>query len=288
MRTRERLPIIFPMRPPIVFAHANGFPAGTYRVLFEAWRAAGWRVLALPMFGHDPKRPPKSNWPHQRDELIDFIEHEGAAPAYLVGHSMGGYLSLLAASKRPGLARGIVLLDSPVVGGLLAHGVRVFKATGWGKRFSPGRISTKRREHWPGADLGDVHAHFAAKPAFARWAPGVLDDYVASGTRPDAAGTGRVLAFERDIETALYETLPHHLVPLLRRHPVGCPVAFIGGRQSTEVRQVGMVATRRITRGRIQWIDGSHLFPFERPHATAACVLARLKAFEAAASASDG
>ena len=32
----------------LVFSHANGFPAGTYRVLFEAWRAAGWRVVALP------------------------------------------------------------------------------------------------------------------------------------------------------------------------------------------------------------------------------------------------
>ena len=27
----------------IVFSHANGFPEGTYRVLFEAWRAAGWK-----------------------------------------------------------------------------------------------------------------------------------------------------------------------------------------------------------------------------------------------------
>ena len=36
----------------IVFAHANGFPASTYRVLFEAWRAAGWVVLAPERFGH--------------------------------------------------------------------------------------------------------------------------------------------------------------------------------------------------------------------------------------------
>ena len=37
--------------PTIVFAHANGFPAGTYRVLFDAWRAAGWRVCAVDKFG---------------------------------------------------------------------------------------------------------------------------------------------------------------------------------------------------------------------------------------------
>ena len=54
----------------IVFSHANGFPAGTYRVLFESWRAAGWRVLALPRIGHDPNYPVSGNWPHLRDELL--------------------------------------------------------------------------------------------------------------------------------------------------------------------------------------------------------------------------
>ena len=48
---------------PIVFAHANGFPAGTYRALFEQWRAAGRTVHALDRFGHDPRFPVSSNWP---------------------------------------------------------------------------------------------------------------------------------------------------------------------------------------------------------------------------------
>ena len=50
-------------RLPIVFSHANGFPAGTYRVLFEAWRAAGHAVHAVEKFGHDPAWPVTSNWP---------------------------------------------------------------------------------------------------------------------------------------------------------------------------------------------------------------------------------
>ena len=29
-------------KPAIVFAHANGFPAGTYRLIFETWRSAGY------------------------------------------------------------------------------------------------------------------------------------------------------------------------------------------------------------------------------------------------------
>ena len=85
-------------------------------MLFEAWRAAGHRVHAVEKFGHDARFPVTSNWPHLRDQLIDFIEHEAKAPVYLVGHSLGGYLSVLAASRRPELACGVVLLDAPLLG----------------------------------------------------------------------------------------------------------------------------------------------------------------------------
>ena len=49
------------MRPTIVFSHANGFPAGTYRLLFEAWRGAGFKVAAVERFGHDPAYPVSNN-----------------------------------------------------------------------------------------------------------------------------------------------------------------------------------------------------------------------------------
>ncbi len=114
----------------IVFAHANGFPAGTYRQLFEPWREAGWRVLALPKIGHDPRFPVTSNWPHLRDELLHFIDSEAAAPAYLVGHSLGGYLTLLAATRRPEVARGIVLLDSPLLPTWMARSRAVLQGLG--------------------------------------------------------------------------------------------------------------------------------------------------------------
>ena len=62
---------------PIIFSHANGFPAGTYRLLFEAWQAAGRRVAAVERFGHDPRYPVSSNWPRLRDQLVDFIQAQG-------------------------------------------------------------------------------------------------------------------------------------------------------------------------------------------------------------------
>ncbi len=269
------------MNPPpaIVFSHANGFPAGTYRVLFEAWRAAGYRVHAIEKYGHDPRFPVTSNWPHLRDQLLHVVEREAARPVYLVGHSLGGYLSVLAASRRSEWVRGVVLLDSPILGGFKSQAVRFGKLTGAVERFSPGRVSVRRRQHWPDADA--AHAHFAAKPVFARWAPAVLRDYIACGVQVVGAaeGAGHGLAFRREVETSIYNTLPHHMTALLRRHPLRCPVAFVGGTHSAENRQVGLRPTERLTHGRMSWLEGSHLFPFEQPAAAAAQVLDWLKLF---------
>ena len=263
------------MATPIVFSHANGFPSGTYRTLFEAWREAGHSVHAIEKFGHDPRFPVTSNWPHLRDQLVRFIDDKVGAPAILVGHSMGGFLSVLAAARRPDLAAGVVLLDAPLIAGWRARVLQFAKAARVGERFSPAHISKRRRQHWPSADA--AFEHFAAKPAFTRWAPGVLRDYIACGTEPDPAG--QRLSFERNIETAIYNSLPHHLSRVLGAHPLQCPLAFIGGRDSLELRRAGLDATRRLAQGRIAMLQGSHLFPMEHPAETAAEVLRMVREF---------
>ncbi len=263
-------------RGHLVFSHANGFPAGTYGRLFAAWRAAGWRVHAVERFGHDPAYPVTANWPQLREQLLHFIDAAVAgdgAPVHLVGHSLGGYLSLMAACRRPGRFASLLLLDSPLFDGWRAHSVHAMKLSGLMARFSPGRISRTRRWLWPSRDA--AHAHFAAKAAFARWHPAVLADYIAAGLEPDpeAPPAGVRLAFRREVETAIYNQLPHALAALARRHPPRCPVGFVAGTRSAELRQTGLAATRALTHGHVRWLAGSHLFPMERPDETAAAVL---------------
>ncbi len=259
----------------ICFSHANGFPAGTYRRLFEHWQAAGWRVIALPRIGHDPAFPVSLNWPHLRQELARFIEQQApGGKVHLVGHSLGGFLSLMLAARRPDLAAQVVMLDSPVVGGWRSHSVTMARSLGLFRRFSPGRISEKRRFQWPDGEA--AFQHYAAKAAFARWDEGVLRDYIACGTEPDPAGAhprAVRLSFSRAVETQIYDTLPTRLGALLRRHPPQVPVHFIGGTRSVELRQAGMAATRALVHARLRWIDGTHLFPMEKPLETAAVVL---------------
>jgi len=265
------------MTRTIVFAHANGFPAGCYEPIFESWRAAGWRVEAPERFSHDPRYPVTSNWPRLRDQLGDFIVARGLGGAMLVGHSLGGILSLLLACKRPELAGGLVMLDSPVVSGWRAHSVHAVKRIGLIERVGPGAIARRRRHEWPSREA--VHAHFAAKPAFARWDPRMLAAYVRAGFDDAAAdpagGTPArvVLGFQRDVETRIYNTLPHHIAGLLKKHPPQCPVGFIAGTRSAEMRQGGDAASRQLAGERWRWMDGTHLYPMERPDDTARQVL---------------
>jgi pimeloyl-ACP methyl ester carboxylesterase len=263
--------------PLIVFSHANSFAASTYGVLFRQLRARGFTVKAPDQFGHDPAYPVSNNWPGLIQQLHDFAAREvdkAQEPAFLVGHSLGGFLSILCAARHPQLARGVLLLDSPLIGGWKSHAVRAAKRTQLVGSISPGAVSRKRRNRWSSQDA--ALEHFQHKKAFARWDPQVLADYIAHGTH-DEDGQ-RVLSFDREIETRIYNTLPDNLAGVLKRHPLRCPVAFIGGLQSEEIGQVGMAMTQKVTAGRITMMDGSHLFPMEKPTATAAAIEAALLA----------
>lgn len=270
------------MKDIIHFSHANGFPASTYRTVF-AELADDYEIRSIERYGHDPRFPVTRDWPYLVDELIDDMsrhrrEAGGAHPkVWLVGHSLGGYLSLMAAHKRPQWVKGVVMLDSPVIAGWRSGLLRVMQWTGLDERLSPAAATRNRRTRWASRD--EAWRHFRAKPAFARWDERMLSDYIEFGipsTHPD--GT-RALAFDRRTEYLIYRTLPHTLGARLA-HGAPVPVGFVAGTQLTEVRQVGLAMTRRIAGEHFEWMEGSHLFPMERPIDTARAVRRLLVAMD--------
>jgi pimeloyl-ACP methyl ester carboxylesterase len=244
-------------KPLIHFSHGNSYPAGSYRQFFDYLRA-DFDIRTVDMYGHDPRYPVSDGWPKLVEHLIDCLE-QYPEPAILVGHSLGGMLSMMAAEQRPELVRCVVMLDSPVVAGWRATILRLSKGFSFMDRFSPAKFSQKRRNVFP--DAAAAHAHFSSKPAFAAWAPGVLDDYLKAGLEPHPEGVQ--LRFRREIETEIYRGLPHHLGGLMERFPV--PIGFVAGTDSAELRQAGLTHTRALVGENFSEIEGGHLFPMESP-----------------------
>jgi pimeloyl-ACP methyl ester carboxylesterase len=265
--------------PMVLFFHGNSFPASTYNVMQDELRRRGLVVHALEKIGHNPAYPVTSNWPHLVDEVHAFAQplvavHPG--PVVLVGHSLGGMLSLMLAALHPEIAHAVVMVDAPAVAGWQANVLRLSKKLSITRKFSPGAVSQKRRNQW--TNLDEVRAHFTSKKNFARWHPQALDDYIQHGTQ-EAMVDGqvqRILCFSREIETQIYNSLPHNLERMIQRHPLKCPVSLVAARHSREMKMAGLDFTKRITKGRITMIDGSHLVPMESPIATAAAVEAAI------------
>ena len=276
----------------IVFSHGNSFVASTYNKVFKGLRARGYHVQALERFGHNPVYPVTNNWPHLVEELTDFASRtatQAQQDVYLVGHSLGGILSLMCAAKHPVLGehrvRGVILLDSPLVGGWRSPTIGLIKKTPLIQRLSPARASHRRRQQWPDRDA--VLESFQKKKHFAKWDPQVLQDYVQHGFRDVHDGTAHhvELAFSREVETAIYNTLPHNVPRLLRNHPLQMPLAFIRGTHSFEMQQLGEGPLRRLLGKepglRWQEIEGSHLYPMEKPLETADRIHQALLAIQA-------
>ena len=99
--------------------------------------SAGWRVWALNLPGSGESSAPAADWytiPNMTLVVEAFIERVGIPRAALVGHSMGGAISLELTYRRPRFTRALVLV-APVVTGRLRLPLRVFLGSPFGRRL---------------------------------------------------------------------------------------------------------------------------------------------------------
>ena len=249
-------------KPKIHFAHANGFPAKTYNKLFS-FLEGDFEIGFLERHGHNPKFPVSDNWKFLRDELREEIEKRYTEKIIGVGHSLGGVLHFLVAVERPEIYKQIILLDAPVISRLSSHGLRVLKMTNLIDRYSPSQITRFRRNLWTSKQ--EAFEHFKKKPKFDAFDEDVLRDYVEHGTIQ--TGKGFELFFSPRIEAKIYRTIPHHLPAF--RGKLTIPTSYIGGTHSREGELARLSFMKKYFPIDFYQIEGSHLFPFEKPELTA-------------------
>jgi len=96
--------------PPLVLVHGLGGAAANWRLVAPAL-AEERRVIVPELPGHGGSEPllAAPSLDPYAEALLSVLEHEDALPAPLVGHSLGGFVALRAAARRPEAVTGIVL-----------------------------------------------------------------------------------------------------------------------------------------------------------------------------------
>lgn len=245
----------------LVFSHANGFNARTYRTILGPL-AGEMRILAIDLRGHGATTLPtviegREGWIEMRDDLLAFLEAATDRPVALSGHSMGGTTSLLAAAAQPDRVRRLALLD-PVI----FESAKVADA-----EESPlAQGAARRRAVFP--SKAAVREAYQGRGAFKTWTAEQVADYVEAGFRDTADGQV-TLTCAPAWEASNFRT--HNYDPFAAFAQSRCPIdirqAEIASTCRLEGHKAGLTRDGRIT---VQVVPGtSHFLPMERPDVVA-------------------
>lgn len=94
--------------PPIVFVHGTRLSRSMWRPQMDALRDA-YRVIALDLPGHGALADRRFTVASASDQVARVIEEAADGHAVVVGLSLGGYVAMDLAARRPELVRGLVL-----------------------------------------------------------------------------------------------------------------------------------------------------------------------------------
>jgi len=247
------------------FAHANGFPGGSYNKLLNHFREK-YEVSAINRLGHNPQYPVNNNWTNLADELISFLEKNSGYPVIGAGHSLGSLVTFIAAYKRPDLFKAIIMLDPPFVTGIWGLIFRLLKFTGAADRITPARQSSRRRSVW--SDMREAEAYFLSKKLFSQFDPETLSDYMKSGT--ESCDDGLCLTYDVSTEVKIFQTMPDNIGSYSR--PLGIPGALIYGETSHAIHIPTLKKFTALHGFNLCTSPGGHLFPLEKPDEAAAVI----------------
>lgn len=245
----------------LVFVHANGFNAMTYRTLL-APLSGSLRLWAPDLRGHGGTRLPtdakgRRGWSDHRDDLVALLDSLDGPPVVLAGHSMGGTSALLAAAERPDRVSSLVLFD-PVIWSRLT--VALFQlpfAHHLAARIPLVKSALRRRARFDSRE--QAMAAYVGRGAFKGWPEMMLADYLADGlTETD---DGFALACDPAWEASNYAAQGHDPWRAMARFPG--PIRILKAEAGSTCHVPA--APRGLKQVALETVaGGSHFFPMLR------------------------
>lgn len=251
-----------PERPvDLIFVHANGFNAMTYRSLL-APLANSLRIWAPDLRGHGKTTLPtrlegRRNWHDHRDDLTALLDTLDGPPVIMAGHSMGATASLLAAAERSDKVSGLVLLDPVIWSRLTVAAFQLPLLDRLSSRIPLVKNALKRRADFDSREQAMIG--YTGRGAFRGWPEMMVADYLVDGLVE--ADRGFTLSCRPQWEAANYGSQSHDPWRALKRY--NGPVRILKAEtHSTCHVPANVRGLPHVSVGTVE--GGNHFFPMLR------------------------
>lgn len=262
----------------ILFSHANGIAAGTYQSLLQKW-ADDW---GIEVFAYDVrgmggsevspqaayKQGKKYIWKYLTIDLVNILEmlktrFPSSENWILSGHSLGGWLSLLAAKKCG--VKEVLLLDIPMLPPSQVMLWSLAVAAGMRRLHPLGKVARRRKRKFH--SLSQAKTLFRRNPFFKKWSFVCISDFVDANYEERSSGC--YLRHSTNWEADIFEHMPLAAAQLMIKIPKKLRqemnIYFIVGGKSTVCNpQAGKYFKTFFPKTIWKVCDGGeHMFPFE-------------------------
>ena len=242
---------------PLIFLHATGFLPWLWHPLAREL-AGSYRIFA-PYFCDHRETDPETgglSWTTLAEDLSRFCEGLHLEKPFLVGHSMGATVSIMANALEGLPAAGMVLIE-PI---LLSP--ELYKLHISVEQHPFASKSIRRTNFWRDRDEALTYLH--SRSLFQDWDEEMLELYLRHGMSGEDGGLRLTCSPRR--EAALFMGgMQYDPWPLLSR--VSCPVLILEGEKSDNREFIDQSRIRSLipdcTHHRVE--GAGHLIPMEKP-----------------------
>ena len=260
--------------PDIMFLHATGLNARTYRSLL-APLGDRFHVLAIDFRGHgrtslSAGRVFYDSWQRHRDDLIALLEKHLTKPVTLAGQSMGGTVALLAAAKRPDLVNSLVLVDPVLMPPRVYAMMDLPGAVMLNRMTMPISVkAAERRRRFP-SRAAAIKA-FTGRGFFKTWPDEMIADYVGDGLIETPKGDVK-LACSPSYEAATFAAQRNAPWAPVKKAPGPIVILRAEKNSTMPMASVHRFAALRAD-ARIATVEAAtHALPMERPDRVRAAI----------------
>lgn len=256
----------------LVFAHANGFNALTYRAVLEP---LGVHAIAIDLRGHGMTELPTDGASLKSfhifaGDIATFVGRYVPGKIVLSGHSFGAVSAILASGQLKDKISGYAGFDPVTLPWLSQKWPYIPGGQAMMKKYIPIAKNAGNRR-FVFTTQQEAFERYKGRGGFKHVSGDILQDYLTGGLKPHAEGVQ--LACHPSWEQAIFVAQGHNIYKAAANLPENTRIVYAGGHAAVSTQG---------TRAKIGRVTGpekivlekefSHLFPIQKPAFVTNCL----------------